>query len=161
MELYILRHGIAEKTRAGGSDAERALTREGRQKLRQVLRLARSAEVNPSLILTSPLVRAVQTAEVAAEIFPYQHEVVRTDALLPTASPQEVWQELRSHKQEPELLLVGHEPLLSQAVSHLLGAPGLRVELKKAGLVRLSIDRFGSQPCGVLKWLLTPKVALL
>ncbi len=83
------------------------------------------------------------------------------DALLPTASPQDVWQELRSHKQEPELLLVGHEPLLSQAVSHLLGAPSLRVELKKAGLVRLSIDRFGPQPCGVLKWLLTPKVALL
>ncbi len=80
MEVYILRHGIAEKTRAGGSDAERALTQEGRQKLRQVLRLARSAEVNPSLILTSPLVRAVQTAEVAAEIFSYQHEVVRTDA---------------------------------------------------------------------------------
>ena len=161
MEVYILRHGIAEKTRAGGSDAERALTREGRQKLRQVLRLARSAEVNPSLILTSPLVRAVQTAEVAAEIFAYRHAVVRTDALLPSASPQEVWQELRSHKNEPELLLVGHEPLLSQAASHLLGTPGLRIELKKAGLVRLSLDRFGPQPCGVLKWLLTPKVALL
>jgi len=87
--------------------------------------------------------------------------VTGADALLPTASPQDVWQELRSHKQEPELLLVGHEPLLSQAVSHLLGAPSLRVELKKAGLVRLSIDRFGPQPCGVLKWLLTPKVALL
>jgi phosphohistidine phosphatase len=161
MEVYLLRHGIAEKTAPGGSDAERALTQKGRQKLRQVLRLARGAAVNPSLILTSPLVRAVQTAEVAAEIFAYRHEVVRTDALLPTASPQEVWQELRSHKNEPELLLVGHEPLLSQAASHLLGTPGLHLELKKAGLVRLSLDRFGPQPCGVLKWLLTPRVALL
>ncbi len=161
MEVYILRHGIAEKTAPGGSDAERVLTEKGREKLRQVLRLARSAEVNPSLILTSPLIRAVQTAEVAAEIFSYRHEVVRTNALLPTASPHDVWQELRSHKQESAVLLVGHEPLLSQTVGHLLGAPDLRVELKKAGLVRLSIDRLNPQPSGVLKWLLTPKVALL
>src|SRR5215831_5241928 len=112
MEVYILRHGIAEKMGSGGSDAERALTPKGRQKLRQVMRLARAAAVRPSIILTSPLVRAVQTAEVAAAIFAYRREVVRTNVLLPTASPQEVWQELRSRKNEPELLLVGHEPLL-------------------------------------------------
>jgi phosphohistidine phosphatase len=161
MEVYILRHGVAEKLGPGGSDAERALTPKGRQKLRQVMRLVRAAAVRPSVILTSPLLRAVQTAEVAAAIFAYRREVVRTNALLPTASPQEVWQELRSRKNEPELLLIGHEPLLSQVVGYLLGAPGLRVELKKAGLVRIQIERFTPAPSGTLQWFLTPKLALV
>src|SRR5262249_13161387 len=135
MKVYILRHGIAEKMGSDGSDAERALTPRGRQKLRQVLRLARAAAVRPSVILTSPLVRAVQTAEVAAEMFAHQRELVRTTALLPTASPQDVWQELRSRKNEQELLLVGHKPLLSQVVGYLLGAPGSarRVEESRTG----------------------------
>jgi phosphohistidine phosphatase len=161
MEVSILRHGVAEKLRPGGSDAERVLTPKGREKLRRVLRLARAAAVRPSIILTSPLVRAVQTAEVAAAILPHRREVVRTNALLPTASPEEVWQELRSRKKEQELLLVGHEPLLSQLIGYLLGAPGLRVELKKAGLVRIQIERFTPTPSGTLQWLLTPKLALV
>jgi phosphohistidine phosphatase len=161
MEVYILRHGIAEKMGSDGSDAERALTPKGRQKLRQVLRLVRAAAVRPSVILTSPLVRAVQTAEVAAEMFAHHHELVRTTALLPTASPQDVWQELRSRKNEPELLLVGHEPLLSQVVGYLLGTPGLRVDLKKAGLIRIRLERFTPAPSGILKWVLTPKLAPL
>jgi phosphohistidine phosphatase len=161
MEVYILRHGIAEKLGPGGSDAERALTPKGRQKLRQVLRRARAAAMRPSIILTSPLVRAVQTAEVAAAIFAYRQEVVQTNALLPTASPQEVWQELRARKNEPELLLVGHEPFLSQVTGYLLGAPGLRVELKKAGIVKIQIERFTPAPSGTLQWLLAPKLALV
>ena len=160
MDVYILRHGIAEDLSSGGSDAERALTPKGRQKLRQVLRLARAAAIRPSVILTSPLVRAVQTAEVAAAIFAYRREVVRTNALLPTASPQAIWQELRSRKNEPALLLVGHEPLLSQVVGYLLGTPGLRVALKKAGLVRIHIESFSAAPSGTLQWLLSPKLAL-
>jgi phosphohistidine phosphatase len=159
MEVYILRHGIAEKVGPDGSDAKRALTSKGRQKLRQVLRLAHAAAVHPSLILTSPLLRAVQTAEVAAEIFAYHHELVQTPALLPTASPQNVWKELRSRKNERALLLVGHEPSLSQIVGYLLGTPDLRLELKKAGLVRLDLEKFGPAPSGILKWVLAPKLA--
>jgi phosphohistidine phosphatase len=159
MDVYILRHGIAERARPGGADAERALTPKGRQKLREVLRLARAVAGCPSLILTSPLVRAIQTAEIAAALFAYRQEVVQTDALLPTAAPEEVWQELRSRKNEPEVLLVGHEPLLSQIIGYLLGAPGLRVELKKAGLARIHIESFSSAPSGTLQWLLPPKLA--
>lgn len=159
MEVYILRHGIAEEVGPDGSDAKRALTPKGRQKLRQVLRLARAAAVRPSLILTSPLLRAVQTAEVAVEMFAYHHELVQTPALLPTASPQEVWQELRARKNERAPLLVGHEPSLSQIVGYLLGTPDLRLELKKAGLVRIDLEKFGPAPSGILKWVLAPKLA--
>jgi phosphohistidine phosphatase len=159
MEVYLLRHGIAADDRSGSADAERALTRKGRQKLRQVLSSVRSAVTRPSLILTSPLVRAVQTAEVAAEVFAYQGALLRTKALLPTASPQGVWQELRAHQREQKLLLVGHEPLLSQAVSYLLAAPRLRVDFKKAGLVRIDIESFSTTPSGILKWFVTPKLS--
>ena len=68
MQIYILRHGIAEDAGPGQSDSERALTSEGKKKLRNVLRAAHEAGVTPALILTSPLKRAVQTAELAAEI---------------------------------------------------------------------------------------------
>lgn len=159
MEVYLLRHGIAEATRVGSSDAERALTQKGRRKLLQVLSLARSVVTRPSLILTSPLVRAVQTAEVAAEVFAYQGELMRTKVLLPTASPQSVWQELRAHQKEQKLLLVGHEPSLSQVIGYLLGAPRLRVDLKKAGLVRIDIENFAPLPSGTLKWFVTHKLA--
>ena len=85
MQVYLLRHGIAEDVRVGLSDADRALTPEGRQKLREVLRAALSADVEPTLVMTSPLKRAVQTAEVARDIFKYRKEILRTKALLPGA----------------------------------------------------------------------------
>ena len=68
MEIYILRHGVAEEPQTGQPDSERALTPDGRKKLRNVLRTASSAGVAPSLILTSPYKRALQTAQLAAEI---------------------------------------------------------------------------------------------
>ena len=67
MQIYLLRHGIAENASPGQPDSERALTAEGREKLRRVLKRARSAEVNPGAILSSPYKRALETAEVAAE----------------------------------------------------------------------------------------------
>ena len=62
MHVYILRHGIAEDERPGVGDAERALTVDGRRKLRYVLKSVAEAGSRPSLIMTSPLKRAVQTA---------------------------------------------------------------------------------------------------
>jgi phosphohistidine phosphatase len=159
MEIYILRHGIAEDTAPGGSDAERRLTDEGRDKLRRVLRRARAAGVAPQLILTSPLVRAVQTAEIAAEILDYEGELVQTRALVPEGTPQGVWSEVRSRRGQDSVLLAGHEPLLSQVVAYFLGSPALRVEMKKGALVRIDMEGSRPEPKGVLLWMLTPKLA--
>ena len=68
MEIYILRHGIADEGKAGAPDSERALTDPGREKLRAVLEQAHAAGVGPSLILTSPYKRALQTAHMAGQI---------------------------------------------------------------------------------------------
>jgi phosphohistidine phosphatase len=159
MELYILRHGIAEDGRPGGRDADRALTSEGKRKVREVLKLAAQAGVSPGAILTSPYVRAVQTAEIAAEVLGHRDNLLRTDALIPGSDPRPVWDEIRAHRSAGSLLVTGHEPLLSRVVAHLLGAPSLLVDMKKGALVRIDTDQFGPEPRGVLKWMLVPKLA--
>ena len=159
MEVYLLRHGIAEARRAGRTDAERKLTEDGKRKLRQVLARARAAKAEPSLILTSPLTRAVETAEIAAEVLRYQGAIVPAEALLPSSSPRAVWRELGAHAGERAVLLAGHEPLLSETASYLLGASRVVVEVKKGALLRVDLEITSGEPRGVLQWLLTAKLA--
>ena len=127
MHIYLLRHGIAEDAPPGRPDAERALTSEGREKLRRVLQRARAADVTPSLILSSPYRRAVETADVAVEVLNYAGKVVKTRALLPEASPFDTWEEIRKRSDERAILLASHEPLMSSLVAFLLASPALVV----------------------------------
>jgi phosphohistidine phosphatase len=159
MQIYLLRHGIAEDGRPGRPDSERALTGEGREKLRRVLKRAKLAGVSPGLILSSPYRRAVETAEVAVEVLGYQGQVMRTRALVPEASPLDAWEEIRSRKDESSVLLASHEPLMSSMVAFLLDSPAMHVDMKKAALVRVDCDRFGPEPLAVLKWMITPALA--
>src|SRR5579871_3907321 len=103
MEIYLLRHGIAED----------------RSKLRRVLERAHQAGVRPSLILSSPLRRALETAEIAAHELGYEGKIVRIPALVPESSPHEVWNAIREHRSESAVLLAGHEPLFSSTVAYL------------------------------------------
>lgn len=157
MELYLLRHGIAEDNAA--TDADRQLTDEGRQKLRRVMKRAAEAGVAPSLILSSPYKRAVETAEVAAAELDYKGKILRVGSLTPDSSPPSVWSEIRGHRDEPSILLAGHEPLFSSTVAFLLGSTQEMIDFRKAALVRIDIHGFGAQPQGVLQWMLTPKLA--
>ncbi|MFN8688199.1 MAG: phosphohistidine phosphatase SixA [Acidobacteriota bacterium] len=159
MELYLMRHGIAEETAVGGRDAERALTAEGRKRLKEVLRTAAKAGVAPGLILTSPYRRARETAEMAASELGYKGEIVETGALVPYAHVQEMWEEVRVHKGESSLLVASHEPLMGQAAGFIVNSPGLRIDVKKGSMLRIDVEGFGSQPVGVLKWYLTPRLA--
>ncbi len=159
MELYLLRHGIAEERAASGHDADRALTDDGRKKLRHVLSRARKASVTPTLILSSPLKRAFETAEIAAKELGYSSEISITNSLTPDSSPHRVWTEIRAHRDEPAILLAGHEPLFSATVAWLLGSPRSMVDFKKAALVRIDFDSLGPEPRGVLQWMITPKLS--
>jgi len=159
MQLYLLRHGIAEAGKPGSPDSERALTLEGRRKLRDVLRLAKVGGLAPALIISSPYRRAVETAALAAEVLGYKEEVLRTQALIPNANPAEVWSELRVHRDAEQVLLAGHEPLFGNLAAYLLGAESLRVDFRKGALARVDLDHFGAQPHGTLRWFLPPKLA--
>jgi phosphohistidine phosphatase len=161
VQLYLLRHGIAEDDGPDGTDESRRLTDEGDEKLRSVLEVASNAGVEPTLILSSPLVRAHQTAKIAAETLGYEKKILFSDALKSEAHPDDLWQEVRTHQDERQLLLASHEPLMSQAMAFLLDCPNLKVDFKKGALVRIDFDRFGPTPQGVLKWMLTAKLAEL
>jgi phosphohistidine phosphatase len=160
MQIYLLRHGIADDAKAGQPDADRALTGEGRDKLKRVLRRAGAADVSPTLILTSPYLRAVETAEIAAEVLGCKGKVEKTRALVPEASPNDTWEEIRANKDERAILLASHEPLMSSLAAFLLDCPSLQIDMKKAALVRLDCDRPGPKPKAVLKWMLTPALAV-
>jgi len=155
MEIYLLRHGIAEEGRPGERDSDRALTSEGREKLRRVLKRAHDAGVRPGVILASPYQRAVETAQLAAELLDYRGEIVKTRALVPDSSPQEAWDEIRSRRTEAAILLASHEPLMSSMAAFLLSSPALQVDMKKGALSRIDCDHFGPEPHGLLKWMLT------
>ncbi len=159
MEIYLLRHAIAENAGPGQPDADRALTAEGRDKLRRVLRCARAAGVKPSAVLSSPYRRALETAAAAKEVLGCEGEIERIQALVPDASPYDLWEEIRSRKSEASILLSGHEPLMSSLAAFLLGAPALQLDMKKAALVRLDCARLGPHPQAILKWMITPATA--
>lgn len=155
MEIYLLRHGNAEETNAGGRDSDRALTAEGREKLRRVLKRAHAAGVRPGVILASPYRRAMETAQIAAETLECRGEIVKTSALVPNASPEEAWNEISERRDEDAILLASHEPLMSSMAAFLLSSPALQVDMKKGALVRVDCDHFGPAPHAMLKWMMT------
>lgn len=159
MRLYLLRHGIADDGRPGMSDSDRELTPEGRKRLRDTLRMAARSGVSPTLIVSSPYLRATQTAQVAADELKYKADILTTDSLIPSSDPEAVWQEIRVHKNEREMVLVGHEPLFGRLAAFLLSSPNLFIDVKKGSVIRIDVDEFGPQPRGVLKWMLVAKMA--
>ncbi len=158
MELYLFRHGIAEDAPAGGSDSSRELTDEGREKSVAIAKMAKHAGVEPSLIASSPYIRAVQTAEAAAKEFGYKRERIELKSLVPYGTPEGVWSDIRALRDEASILLTGHEPLMGKLVAYLLNAPELLVDMKKSALVRIDIEGFGSVPRGILRWMIVQGV---
>lgn len=159
MEFYLLRHGIAEDAQAGMTDADRALTDEGRTRLRNTLQVISRTFSCPTLIVSSPLLRAVQTAAIAAEEWGYTNDLATSSALEPGADRRDTWSEIRDLRKEARLLFASHNPLCAQVTGYLLGSPGLQVEFPKGGLVRIDFSAFGSEPKGVLRWMLTSKLS--
>jgi phosphohistidine phosphatase len=160
MQVYLLRHGIAEIGKPGDPDSARALVAEGKKKLKEVLSVAKSAGSRPTLVLTSPFRRAMETAEIAVAVLGLKRDdLVQTQALVPTSDVNDAWEEIRVYKEENALLLVGHEPLFGRLFAYLLGEPELLVDFKKGALARIDVDSFGPQPKGVLRWFIPPKLA--
>ena len=158
MEIYILRHGIAvdREARKYKDDSQRPLTKEGEEKTRQIAQAMLAMELQFDLILTSPFVRARQTAQIVAEEL--GEEITLTDFLTPGANALELIAEINDERPQ-RLLLVGHEPDLSRLVSVLItGGSDANIELKKGGLCKLSSDKLTFGQCATLNWLMTPKL---
>ena len=129
-------------------DRERPLTGKGIKRLTRQVRGMNSMRIRPDVILTSPLRRAVQTAEVVLEGLSNRPEMEFSDSLVPWADPQEILDELRlSHAAERSVMVVGHEPHVSSLISLVSsGTLDCAIRMKKGALCKLRIPSPGSRP---------------
>jgi phosphohistidine phosphatase len=164
MNLYILRHGIAVARGAPGyKDAERPLTPKGRRRLHQITAAMREMELSFDLILSSPFARALQTAEIVARTFKRKSKLVLSNELTPGGNPKSLLEQINKIRPHPKnILLVGHEPYLSQFTGLLLaGNTNTAIDLKKGGVCKLEIETLRYGRCALLGWLLTPQQMVL
>ena len=151
MELYFLRHGAADWPNWNKPDDERPLTKRGKKEMRELAKFLARLKVRPTLIVTSPLPRAAQTAEIAAD---YLKAKVRKDELLaPGFGMSQLRTALKRH-QAKVLMVVGHEPDFTNVISGLTGAS---LKLSKAGVALLDVTPEFEE--GKLLWLFPPKLA--
>jgi phosphohistidine phosphatase len=151
MQLYFLRHGEADWPGWTEPDDERPLTDFGKKEVRQVAKFLDRLNVNPDLIVSSPLPRALQTAEVAAEQL--ETKLRQDEALEPGFGISELSTLLKRHHSKA-LMLVGHEPDFSSVISALTGG---FIKMSKAGMALVDLDPETEK--GRLLWLFPPKFA--
>jgi phosphohistidine phosphatase len=163
MNLYIIRHAIAadEGTSDYESDSQRPLTDKGRKKMRQIAKGLRNLGVEFDLILSSPYVRARETAEVLADVFKMKKKIAFSDNLIPLGNPELLITEVNEKYSVDSIAVVGHEPHLSTLVG-LLTAENAKIDitLKKGGVCYLSADDLHQEHRATLEWLLTPGILM-
>lgn len=161
MKLYLLRHGDAGE--AGDpryKDNERPLTQKGIQRTKQLAHVLRQMEITIDAILTSPLTRARETAEIVARGLKLGADPRISEHLVPSGSMEELVHQVNTIRPMPKsVMLVGHEPYMSGFVSLLCtGDPGLPIVFKKGALCRLDLQVLSCGKCAALDWLLQPRV---
>jgi phosphohistidine phosphatase len=160
MNLYLLRHGIAvaKDDPKINSDEERPLTKKGVKRMRKAAKGLRALEIDFDRILTSPLPRARQTADIVAEKLGLETRLEELPELAPGTAVQELVSSVAVFPNVENLLLVGHEPLLSETASYLLTREkALRLELKKGGVCCVEVESFETGSSAVLQWILTSR----
>jgi phosphohistidine phosphatase len=158
LEVYLIRHGLAaERGKEWPDDSKRPLTPEGLVSLRKEARALNKLEVTFDQIVSSPLVRTRQTADVFSEVLKGHPEIVLSDALAPAGTPAAIIQEIGKHVRKARLALVGHEPNLGELAGELIGARAA-LEFKKGGICRVDFDVLPPKGTGRLRWFVTPKM---
>lgn len=155
MQLILLRHGKAEPTSMDG-DFSRALVEKGREQARKAAKLLRTAGALPDIVLTSPLLRARQTADEFCQTAGMPGAVTQS-WLASGMHPETALRELAAFKDFKSVAIVGHEPDLSQLIRWILGANAGGIEMKKGALACLEVYPPSRQ--GALLYLIPPKLA--
>ena len=162
MDLLVIRHAIAEDrdefAESGQPDDERPLTDSGRRKMKDAARGLHEVVGRIDHLATSPLVRAVQTAEIISEEFDIG-PAEEIPHLSPDARPEDFSRWVAVHADKGVVAIVGHEPNLSSLVSWLIaGSGGSRIEMKKGGACLVTFDGEVEARLGTLSWLMTPRI---
>jgi phosphohistidine phosphatase len=159
MNLYIVRHAIAVERGAPGydDDSQRPLTDDGRKKMKKIVQGLHQLNMELNTVLTSPYVRAKDTAILLAKEFEIKDKVALSDNLIPPGNFESLINEIREKYDVDNLALVGHEPMLSSLISWLVtGNTDMKVVLKKGGVAYLTTDNLYQDGRATLHWLLTP-----
>jgi phosphohistidine phosphatase len=157
-ELYLIRHGVAaERGENFPDDTKRPLTNEGVQKLRKEAKAFVALDITFDVILTSPLVRTRQTAEIVAAAFRNQPPIVNMPSLAPGSTHNAIIEELSKQHRRHRIAMVGHEPGLGELAGRLMG---LRrpLEFKKGAVCRIDVAALPPTGPGQLRWFLTPRI---
>ncbi|MGD0125332.1 MAG: phosphohistidine phosphatase SixA [Terriglobia bacterium] len=160
-ELYIMRHGLAVARGSVGfaDDARRPLLPEGKEKMGEIAEGLKRVGVELDWVVSSPLVRAVETARIIAESLASSAAVDVCDAMRPGGSPEEVIAFLAKRPGRTRVLVVGHEPDLSELAARLIGAGShISLAFKKGGCCMISFEEFPPRSPGQLEWWLTPRL---
>jgi len=152
MILYFLRHGRAEQ-HSNGPDADRQLTKRGTQELKGAGPLWNRLKLRPEVILTSPLLRALQTAEIAQATLAVKTDPKTDDRLQPGATWAAMAQAMADHHQAARVMFVGHNPDFESAIEELSGAA---VRLRPGGVACLEFPGVPEPGQGEIAWLLDP-----
>lgn len=155
-ELYVIRHGIAEnRGEVWPDDTKRPLTEEGMTRLRKSARGLAKLGVAFDVVLTSPLTRARQTAEIVAG--DPRPPIVTIESLAPEGSLAAVLSDLEKQSRRTRIALVGHEPGLGELAARLAGSRH-PFELKKGAICRIDVETLPPAGPGTLRWFVTPKI---
>ena len=158
MEIYFVRHGIAVPSSDEYPDADRPLTEEGKVKVRKAAKGLRLFADRFDRIYHSPLLRAVQTAELIAEESDCAETLEETKLALPAAKPKALLNFIGLFPSLNRIMIVGHEPNISITASYLLGTEKPVIEFKKGAICRIDIGQEQAFGLGQLIWHLTPKM---
>lgn len=154
MRLYFLRHGLADHPEWTEPDSLRPLNAKGIEKMERSGQVIHEMDLGLDAILTSPLVRAQQTAELAGKHL--ENTPVRLDdRLAPGFNLDSLAEMLVDYADASALMLVGHEPDFSEVLGGLTG--GMRVQVKKGSLARVDLYQL-DPPAGDLVWMIPPKM---
>ena len=157
-ELYLIRHGIAEdRGEAWPDDTKRPLTEQGISRLVKESRGLARLGVSFDVVVTSPLVRARQTADAVAGTFDPRPPIVVIDSLSPGGTYQAVLADLEKQTRRSRIALVGHEPGIGELAARMIGSRH-PLEFKKGGMCRIDVGGIAPKRTGSLIWFVTPKV---
>ena len=158
LELYLIRHGIAaERGEEYPDDSKRPLTNAGITGLRREAKALEELGIGFDQIISSPLVRTKQTAEVFAEAMKPKPTVSYIDALAPAGTPAAVIQEVLKYAKKARIALVGHEPNMGELAARLIGSR-VPLEFKKGAICRIDFEVLPPKGTGHLRWFVTPKM---
>ena len=152
MKLIFVRHAAAIERSDNISDEQRYLTPEGKVFFRKTAQTMLKNGVEPSLILTSPLIRAVQTADILAETLSFSGPLMVSHELAPGLQLQTLRTLFKKYFSVDELVIVGHEPDLSSIIVSLLNLPS-GFNFKKGTAIKLKFDPARQDKLTIFKWL--------